>query len=162
MTDSPTTIHHMPPTDAPPQLTRDEIRSRLGAHGYRVTAPRSAIVDAVLGHKRPFSAEQLVADIQETAGGSAIGRATVYRTLEVLAAIDVLSRIVGRDGRPAYMWGAPGHRHHLLCTTCGRTITFTACPVDGLLDSLRADTGFSVDEHVLEVFGQCPECQAQS
>ena len=150
---------HDSPTPSP--LTRDQVEHVLSTHGYRLTAPRSAVVDAVLRHARPFTAEQLVAELS-TAAGPRIGRATVYRTLEVLAAIDVLTRIVQPDGHPSYICGAPGHRHHLLCSSCGTTDTFTACPVDALVRDLSQNTAFQIHDHVLEVFGVCPSCQAKA
>lgn len=139
-------------------LTIDEIEQRLRQHGYRLTGPRTAVVDAVLRHERPFTAEQLVAELAE--GENSIGRATVYRTLEVLASMDVLTRIVTPDGHPSYISGAPGHRHHLLCQVCGTTVTFTACPINDLISSLASDTSFEINDHTLEVFGVCPTCQA--
>lgn len=147
------------PTE-PATLSRKEVEHVLSEHGYRLTAPRSAIVDAVLRHARPFSAEQLVTELSEDASGPGIGRATVYRTLEVLAAIDVLTRIVQPDGSPTYIWGTPGHRHHLLCERCGTTVTFTSCPIDELVADLSRNTDFEIHDHVLEVFGICPACQA--
>ena len=140
-------------------LTRADVERTLSDHGYRLTSPRSAIVDAVLGHTRPFSAEQLVGELRATAAGNRIGRATIYRTLEVLAAIDVLTRIVQPDGHPTYICGTPGHRHHLLCESCGTTVTFTACPMDDLVRRLTNDTHFEIRDHVLEIFGVCPQCQ---
>lgn len=142
-------------------LSREDVENTLSDHGYRLTSPRSAIVNAVLRHTRPFSAEQLVGELADAPAGRKIGRATVYRTLEVLAAIDILTRIVQPDGHPTYICGTPGHRHHLLCEHCGTTVTFTACPVDDLVHRLTKDTQFEIHDHVLEVFGLCPECQAQ-
>ena len=140
-------------------LTIEEIEHRLRHHGYRLTGPRTAVVDAVLRHQRPFTAEQLVSELGS--GNVAIGRATVYRTLEVLASMDVLTRIVSPDGHPSYISGAPGHRHHLLCQVCGTTVTFTACPMSELISTLADETRFQIKEHTLEVFGICPSCQAQ-
>lgn len=142
-------------------LSKADVEQTLSDHGYRLTSPRAAIVDAVLRHTRPFSAEQLVGELADSASGQKIGRATVYRTLEVLAAIDVLTRIVQQDGRPTYICGTPGHRHHLLCEHCGTTVTFTACPIDDLVHRLTKDTRFEIHDHVLEVFGLCPQCQEQ-
>ncbi len=138
-------------------LTASEIELRLKQHGYRLTGPRTAIVEAVLAHTRPFTAEQLVSEL--AAGNEAIGGATVYRTLEVLASVDVLTRIVSPDGHPSYISGAPGHRHHLLCERCGSTVTFTACPMPDLIATLANDTHYIISDHTLEVFGICPTCQ---
>lgn len=144
-----------------PQITAPHIRTILSQHGYRLTAPRERIVAQALLHDRPFTAEQLVAELKDhdDAGASSIGRATVYRTLEILASVDVLSRVVQPNGNAAYVVDAPGHRHHLVCSSCGTTVSFTSCPVDTLVKHLTADTNFTIHDHLLEVFGLCPECQ---
>ncbi|HYI25416.1 MAG TPA: Fur family transcriptional regulator [Thermomicrobiales bacterium] len=138
-------------------LSTSEITNILVQHGYRLTQPRAAVVDAVLGHARPFTAEQLVAEL--SGGDRAIGRATIYRTLEILASVDVLTRLIQPDGHPAYIWGTPGHRHHLVCSSCGTAVPFTFCPMDQLAPALTRDTAFVINDHLLEVFGVCPTCQ---
>lgn len=133
------------------------VAALLADHGYRVTGPRRAVLGAVLGRSRPFTAEQIVADVKRSA--PEVGRATVYRTLEILAAIDVLTRLLQADGHPAYIVGTPGHRHHLVCSDCGTTVAFTSCPVDDLVTDLTRDTDFAIHGHLLEVFGVCPDCR---
>ncbi len=151
------TVHLSPPSQPSAPPSTSEISHILVQHGYRLTQPRAAVVEAVLGHSRPFTAEQLVAEL--SAGEKAIGRATIYRTLEILASVDVLTRLIQQDGRPAYIWGAPGHRHHLVCSTCGKAVAFTFCPMDQLAPALTRDTSFVIQDHLLEVFGVCPSCQ---
>lgn len=125
----------------------------LTEHGYRTTEPRRKVVSAVLHHSKPFTAEQIVAELPE------IGRSTVYRTLEILASLDQLSRLLQPSGNPAYVVTLPGHRHHLVCSSCGEVVSFTACPVDRLVPDLARDTHFAIQGHHLEVFGLCPVCQ---
>ncbi|MGH2559105.1 MAG: Fur family transcriptional regulator [Thermomicrobiales bacterium] len=134
-------------------ITEHDVSGILTDHGYRLTGPRRDVVSAVLQRRRPFSAEQLVAELP------GIGRATIYRTLEILASIDVLTRLLQPGGHPAYVVGIPGHRHHLVCSECGTTVAFTRCPVDELVTDLVRDTDFSIHGHHLEVFGVCPTCQ---
>ena len=129
----------------------------LARHGYRLTGPRRAVLDAVLRRDRPFTAEMIVAELKAIEPG--LGRATVYRTLEILASVDVLTRILQPGGHPAYVVGSPGHRHHLVCSGCGATVAFTSCPVDELVRDLSRDTEFAIHGHLLEVFGVCPTCQ---
>ena len=140
---------------APP--TAPEVVEVLARHGYRMTRPRQAVVAAVLARRKPFTAEQVVTDLKVSDPG--LGRATVYRTLEILASVDVLTRLLQPGGNPAYVVGSPGHRHHLVCSECGDTVAFTACPVDELVRDLTRDTDFAIQGHLLEVFGVCPGCQ---
>lgn len=135
----------------------DDVTALLADHGYRMTLPRRAILGAVIGRSRPFTAEQIVAALKQT--DPELGRSTVYRTLEILAALDVLSRFLQADGQPAYIVGMPGHRHHLVCSDCGTVVAFTSCPVDDLVHDLTRDTDFTIHGHLLEVFGVCPTCR---
>lgn len=145
------------PVPAGTAPTAEHVSRLLAAHGYRLTGPRLSVARAVLGHSRPFTAEQVVADVLVAA--PEVGRSTVYRTLEILASIDILTRVLRADGHPAYVVGAPGHRHHLVCSGCGATVAFSACPVEQLVRDLNRDTGYAIDGHLLEVFGVCPTCQ---
>jgi Fur family transcriptional regulator, ferric uptake regulator len=138
-------------------IDADAIARLLATHAYRLTGPRRAVVAAVLDHVRPFTAEQVVADLERAAPN--IGRATVYRTLEILASLDVLKRVHLADGRAAYVVGAPGHRHHLVCSGCGEVVAFSSCPVDQLVRDLSRATDFAIEGHLLEVFGLCPACR---
>ena len=83
----------------------------------------------------------------------------LHRALEILAAVDVLTRIIQPDGHPAYVCDSLGHRHHLVCSGCGTAVAFTKCPVDDLVRVLTKDTEFAIHDHLLEVFGVCPSCQ---
>jgi len=136
-----------------PQLRPSDVDALLLEHGYRMTMPRRRIVVSVLGRDRPFTAEQLVAEMPE------IGRATIYRTLEILASVDVLTRLLQPGGHPSYIVDKPGHRHHLVCSECGTVVSFTRCPFDDVIRDLTRDTDFAIHGHHLEVFGLCPTCQ---
>lgn len=145
------------PTDSTPSFTPEQAVASMSEHGYRITAPRRKVIAAALRQDRPFSAERIVAET-DVSGES--GRSTVYRTLEILASLGVLSRILDASGRPAYVAGAPVHRHHLVCDDCGAAYPFNACPVDDLAAALARETGFEVHGHLLEIFGTCETCRA--
>jgi Fur family ferric uptake transcriptional regulator len=126
--------------------------------GYRMTSPRRAVIAAALRQERPFTAEQLVAASSQGSGES--GRSTVYRTLEILASLGVLARILDATGRLVYVAGAPVHRHHLVCSGCGAAVPFSACPVGDLAATLARENDFEVHGHLLEIFGTCGDCRA--
>lgn len=128
----------------------------MSEHGYRTTEPRRQVVSTVLLHSKPFTAEQIVAELP------GIGRSTVYRTLEILASLGQLSRLLQPSGNPAYVVTIPGHRHHLVCSSCGTVVSFTACPVESLVPELTRETDFAIQGHHLEVFGICPACRRET
>jgi Fur family ferric uptake transcriptional regulator len=146
-----------PPGNTAADYSPQEAIATLAGHGYRMTAPRRAIIASALRQERPFTAEQLVADAASATGAS--GRSTVYRTLEILASLGVLSRILDGSGRPVYVAGAPIHRHHLVCAGCGAAVPFNACPVGDLADALARENDFEVHGHLLEIFGTCLDCR---
>jgi len=142
------------------QLDRPDVATIervLQAAGYRSTRPRRTIIQRILDQARPFTPEGLLAAVHEV--DPSLGRATVYRTLEILGALDVLTRVVVAEGHSAYVVGLPGHRHHLVCSGCGTAVPFTACPVDQLVADLSRTTSFAIQSHVLQFIGVCPSCQ---
>src|SRR5437868_1837186 len=95
------------------------VMARLGDAGRRMTPARARVVAATLRRDAPFSADELVKEV----GRDGVGRATVFRTLELLVSIGALSRVHGieRGGRCVrYTPCAPSHHHHLVCRSCGR------------------------------------------
>ena len=143
--------------NAPRDYSLQEAITAMADHGYRVTGPRRAIIASALRRNRPFTAEQLVAEAASAPGESA--RSTIYRTLEILASLGVLARILDGSGRPVYVAGAPVHRHHLVCKGCGSAVPFNACPVADLADTLALENNFEVHGHLLEIFGTCGDCR---
>ena len=136
-----------------PSITSSDAFSMLAEHGYRATQPRRDVVEAVMQQRRPFTAEQMVQLLPE------ISRATVYRTLEIMASVDILTRLLQSNGHPAYVVGEPGHRHHLICSGCGFVIAFTSCPVEPVVTELGKNHDFAIQGHSLEIFGLCQDCR---
>ncbi|MBX3070296.1 MAG: transcriptional repressor [Thermomicrobiales bacterium] len=135
------------------KLDIESVLDRLVELGYRATSPRREVVATVLDQDRPFTSEQIVHLLPH------IGRATVYRTLEILASIDVVHRLLKPGGFPAYVVGHPGHRHHLVCSGCATVVEFSDCPVETLVQDLADRTEFTISTHHLEITGVCPTCQ---
>jgi Fur family transcriptional regulator, ferric uptake regulator len=146
------------PTEKSSGYSPADAIAAMTSRGYRITAPRRSVIAAALQQSKPFTAEQIVTASANLRGES--GRSTVYRTLEILASLGVISRILDGAGRPAYVAGAPVHRHHLVCSVCGTAVPFSACPVADLASTLARDNNFEVHGHLLEIFGTCGACRA--
>jgi Fur family transcriptional regulator, ferric uptake regulator len=135
----------------------DTILDQLKSTGLRITRPRREVVREIKSHSGVFSGDGLYEQLQRR--GSGVGRATVFRTIDVLVELQILERVHQPDGSHGYVLRSPGHRHHLVCSDCGVVVEFQGCNLNELMDDLAGRTNFSIKGHWLEVFGTCEDCQ---
>jgi len=126
------------------------------APGPRNTRQRTEIRRAVES-LASFATAQDVHD-QLRHEGSGVGLATVYRTLQAMASGGELDAIRTPDGQVAYRTCSPGHHHHLICRTCGRTVEVSVPLLEDQVRALAASHGFAQIDHELEFFGTCTAC----
>jgi Fur family transcriptional regulator, ferric uptake regulator len=135
-----------------------EILDRIAEQGHRLTGPRQAMVQILSARDHHFSAQEAWEEVQ--ANGLDIGRATVFRTLDLLADLGILDRMHAGDGCHRYVMCEPRHHHHAMCTVCGRVQPFEAGDMEAQIGRLADALGFSVMTHHLELIGRCAECRA--
>ncbi|KAB8141913.1 transcriptional repressor [Chloroflexia bacterium SDU3-3] len=148
----------------------DRVLASLSASGHRVTGPRRAILERISQYTQPFTAEQLWIDIgAQPAADCVIGRATVYRTVDLLVEASWLARVhwsrnkeTAAEAEHAYVPVEQGHQHHLVCKSCGQVIAFEGCDIDALLGGLAKRLNFRIEGHWLEAYGLCQLCQRQA
>jgi Fur family transcriptional regulator, ferric uptake regulator len=128
----------------------------LGAAGYRLTGPRRALADLIAARDGHFSAAELLADARVKRLG--IGRATVFRALDVLIALGAVERIDLPTGEHAYVACEPSHHHHVVCSGCGQTVDIEDAGLRAVVDDVERRTRYRIDRHRLELFGLCPSC----
>jgi Fur family ferric uptake transcriptional regulator len=93
------------------------------------------------------------------ASGGRIGLATVYRALQALVVSGHADVLRTPGGEAVYRDCSRTHHHHLVCSSCGRTIEVQGPAVERWADQVAAEHGFSEVSHTLELFGTCPACQ---
>ncbi len=135
------------------------VMAGLAARGYPITVQRKLLVAVIMGHDRPFTAEGLLEALDRQ--GARIGRATVFRTLDLLVQLGYLHRMA-EDQRSAYIACTPDHHHHLVCSGCGNVVHLEECPINDALADLEARTGYHINRHTVELSGVCPACQQRS
>src|SRR5919197_2815854 len=103
----------------------DWMLRRLADAGERMTGPRGIVVRALVAQTGVINPETLSYDLHP----QGVGRATVYRTLDLLARYGMLTR-VHVDGCHGYTLCDEGHHHHLLCSACSRVVPIEATAVE--------------------------------
>ena len=125
--------------------------------GTRPTRQRRAVV-AALGRQDDFRSAQ---EIHESlrGGGDKVGLATVYRTLQALAAGEDVDVLRGEDGETRYRLCSGTHHHHLVCRECGRAVEVEGPAVERWADAVAREHGFDEVSHTVELFGRCGDCR---
>jgi Fur family ferric uptake transcriptional regulator len=90
--------------------------------------------------------------------GESTGLATVYRTLQKAAARNKVDVLRKDDGEALYRLCETGHHHHLVCTSCGKTIEVEGSSVERWANTVAKNNGFRKVSHVVELFGLCAKC----
>jgi Fur family transcriptional regulator, ferric uptake regulator len=139
--------------------TPAEMMTALQQAGYRMTTARRAVVAAVAGRKRPFSSAEV---LEEVLGGDrSVGRATVFRTLDVLQDLGMLGRVENPEGGHGYVACQRGHHHHAICSGCGIVVDLPGCHLGAEVEEEARAAGFALTGHRLEYFGLCQACQTK-
>jgi Fur family transcriptional regulator, ferric uptake regulator len=128
----------------------------LRASGYRVTPQRQLVLEAVsrLEHATP---EEIFADVQKTARG--VNVSTVYRTLELLEQLGLVTHTHLFHGAPRYHLATEAQHVHLVCHRCGQIIEVDKGTVRPLVTALEEAEGFQTDVGHLTIFGLCAGCR---
>ena len=138
---------------------RPSIKDSLAGSGRRITGPRRALGDLIGEQSGHFTAAELI----DTAASRdvSVGRATVFRMLELLTDIGALERLDLPSGEHAYVACEPnGHHHHVVCRRCGRSAGVPDTGLQSVVRDIGDRTGFHIESHRLELYGLCPECAA--
>ena len=135
----------------------DAVQSALDDAGYRLTDARRSIATLIAARDGHFTAADLVADARAKRLG--IGRATIFRTLDVLTDLRAVERIDLPTGEHAYVACEPVHHHHVVCSDCGASRDVEDAGWRAVLADIERRTGYRIEDHRLELFGRCPDCR---
>jgi Fe2+ or Zn2+ uptake regulation protein len=131
----------------------------LQTNGYRLTAPRRAVVEIIAAS--PYILGPFDVYAQARARYPRLGLVTVYRTLEKLEELGLIQRVHRPAGCHAFVAASNGHQHLLICDRCGRAEFFNGDGdhIDALMAAVGQGSGYHVQDHWLQLFGVCGACQ---
>ena len=139
-----------------------DLREKLSERGYKMTPQRKEILKIFVEHKdHHLSADDVFGILREE--NSEIGLATVYRSLELLNKLGILSKMEFGDGCSRYELNTTNpkthHHHHLICVKCKKVIEFEEDLLEHLESDIAKKSGFEILNHEVKFFGYCAECK---
>ena len=133
------------------------IADRLSKQGYRLTPQRIMILSAIENSDSHISAEEIYAQI--VAKYPNVNISTVYRTLELLKRLGMVTETDLGEGRVRYHPAEKGHHHHVVCRECGAIIDLDESLLASLKSTLLREYKFIADLRHLAILGRCVNCQ---
>lgn len=132
-------------------------KTALHQNGYRVTQPRLQVIRILAESEIPLTPQEIY---QLSLGlDSPPGIASVYRTLEMLDDLGLIQQIHQPSGCHAICPAVEGHKHLLICTSCGQMRVVEGNEaVSEYIRMIEEQTGYQVEEHLLQLFGICQNC----
>jgi len=133
-----------------------DIVSKLSEQGYRLTPQRMMILSAIEDTDSHISAEEIYTQV--VAKYPNVNISTVYRTLELLKRLGLVTETDMGGGRVRYHPVDKGHHHHLVCQECGAITDLDESMLVSLKNTLLHDYKFVADLRHLAIFGRCVKC----
>jgi len=136
-------------------------RRYLREQGLPVTQQREAVAEVVFASPGHLSVEDIEAALKGE--GERIGKATIYRTMEILVRSGLVEEHDFGEGfkRYEHLFGQQPMHEHLICTHCSKVIEFQSPEVVRLQEETARFHGFLPTRHRLEIYGICADCQAR-
>ena len=134
-------------------------RQELEREGYRLSAPRTAVVRTLAELGCSVTAKEIADRLHGQ--GQDVGVASIYRTLELLDKLRLTRRVDAAEGVARYEPLEPSgeHHHHIVCDTCGEVAAFEDSDLERAIERLAGRVEFSIDAHDVTLRGECPACR---
>ena len=135
--------------------TVESVIAYLQSRGSRITSPRRFLLEALFSADGHLTVEALTDLVQKPA--PSISLSTVYRNLEELEVLGVISHSHLGHGPSTYLLASHAHAH-FICDYCGKMIEAPQTMFQGLAEAAHAKLGFSIDPKHFGIVGRCGDC----
>jgi len=139
----------------------DGYRKKLKKNGFKITPGREAIIAFFLKNNRYATPETVWKKVNKSL--PRLGLPTVYRNLEQMREIGILTQVEGTENR--FYFGLcraknpEKHHHHISCRKCHRVSEVESCYLELLTNEVKKKTGFLITGHKLQLTGICRNCR---
>jgi Fur family transcriptional regulator, ferric uptake regulator len=139
----------------------DHARDVLQRAGHHKGAARERLIELLGRQDCALSAFEIEEALRRRTGTErSVGRASVYRALELLRDHGLIKRLDLGDGVARYELADPAgeHHHHLVCENCGRLVAFDDPALERAIDDVSERLGVRVQHHEVVLRGACADC----
>mgnify|MGYP001203289858 FL=1 len=128
-----------------------KIKKVLKDEGFRFTKQRKAVWNELENSKDHHDADKIYENIKLK--NVSVSRATVYRTLDILAKNKFIRKLDVGDGRTRYEAKlSQDHHDHMICLDTGKIIEFFDEDLENLQDKIAKKHGYKVIRHTHQLF----------
>jgi len=132
--------------------------ARLRSRGSRITEARKTVLRVLCSGEHHMTSARVVERVQET--DPSIGRASVFRVLELLTDLEVLRPVyLSSQGASYCLMEQDGHHAHIICPRCRRITEISECFFGDAERSIAEKYQREITGHVIELYGLCENCR---
>lgn len=129
--------------------------TKLKTMGVRMTPQRHGILTFLLNTTSHPTVDEIYKSLENNFPNMSV--ATVYNNLKVFLDAGLVRELTYGDGASRYDAEMTDH-YHAICESCGKIVDFEYSPVHEVERIAAVETGFIVNSHRMEVYGQCSPC----
>lgn len=137
----------------------EETADTLRRAGHKLTPQRLMIVRALRHAGGHVSAAQIAEQVR--GAYPFVDVSTVYRTLDVLKRMRLVTVTDMGSGDAVFEWAPERPHHHLICSSCGAVAELDHSYLDALAARVQCEFGFTADLEHFAIFGLCRDCRIE-
>lgn len=122
------------------------------------TRQREVIYKILENAQNPLSAQEIFTitiNLNEN-----INLSTVYRILNLFFQKDIIVSVtVSNAKKELYEIKKKIHNHYIVCKLCEEKVAIRECPLKSFTRQIELETGYTLSNHKLELFGLCSTCR---
>jgi Fur family peroxide stress response transcriptional regulator len=131
---------------------------KLKSNGVRMTPQRHAILAYLLETMTHPTADEIYKALVDRFPSMSV--ATVYNNLRVFKEAGLVRELNYGDASSKFDANVSRQHYHVICRNCNKIVDFEYPCLEEVEDIASEETGFKVDSHRMEVYGECAECQS--
>ncbi|HCK32048.1 MAG TPA: transcriptional repressor [Rhodospirillaceae bacterium] len=129
----------------------DELEQACSAEGLKMTGQRKIILKILSESDDHPSVDDMYA--RAKAADPSISMATVYRTLNTLDELGLVTKHEFKEGFARFETNTD-HHHHMIDVDSGDVIEFQNAELEALKEKIAEELGYELVDHNLELYGR--------